>query len=104
MAAGGDFDGDGTQDFLVGASNYGGADNGAVYVVYGDSSISGTVSLATVGGRLEGAGSDDNAGSSVIFAGDTDGDSADEILIGATNADDGGSASGAAYLLLGLDE
>jgi hypothetical protein len=104
LATGGDFDGDGTQDFLIGASNYGGADNGAVYVVYGDSSVSGTVSLATVGGRLEGAGSDDNAGSAVIFAGDTDGDSADEILIGATNADDGGSASGAAYLLLGLDE
>jgi hypothetical protein len=104
LATGGDFDGDGTDDFLVGASNYGGADNGAVYVVYGDSSVSGTVSLAAVGGRLAGAGSDDNAGSSVIFAGDTDGDASDELLIGSTNADVGGSASGAAYLLLGLDE
>ena len=104
LATGGDFDGDGTQDFLIGASNFGGADNGAVYVVYGDASVSGMVSLDSVGGRLEGAGSDDNAGNKVIFAGDTDGDSADEILVGASNADVGGSASGAAYLLLGLDE
>ncbi|MED5371761.1 MAG: MopE-related protein [Myxococcota bacterium] len=104
LATGGDFDGDGDPDLLIGAANYGSADQGAAYLVYGNSSVSGTISLSDADGRFEGAASDDAAGASVGFAGDTDGDGADELLIGATGADLGGSSSGAAYLVLSVDE
>ena len=43
----------------------------------------------------------DSSGNSVSSAGDVDGDGLDDILIGATGDDDGGSGAGKTYLILG---
>jgi hypothetical protein len=51
--------------------------------------------------QFSGIDGDDYAGRSVASAGDVDGDGLDEIIIGAPDADDGGTKSGAAYLFYG---
>jgi hypothetical protein len=99
----GDFDGDGTDDLLIAAPNYGSTDEGAAYVIYGGT-LSGSLSASDADLRLVGAAASDGAGSSIAVVGDTDGDSAAELFVGAIDADGGGSSSGAGYLLLGVSE
>ena len=45
----------------------------------------------------------DDAGHSVAFLGDVNGDGFDDIIIGAENGDDGGSQAGEAYVVFGKD-
>ncbi|MCK6531283.1 FG-GAP-like repeat-containing protein, partial [Myxococcota bacterium] len=100
--AGGDFDGDGRGDLLVGApgSRAGGPGSGAAYLARGP--VLGRRNLGTVAAAtLVGEGPQDQAGWSVASAGDVDGDGADDVLVGARRFDGGGTDAGAAYLLAG---
>ena len=97
----GDFDGDGRDDVLVGASgeDSGASNAGAAYLVLGG--VTGSMGLSDATLILTGESSGDYAGAAVAGAGDTDGDGLGDILVGAWSDDDGGSAAGATYLFLG---
>jgi hypothetical protein len=58
-------------------------------------------SLSTSNASFWGEDSSDESGYSVSSAGDVNGDGFEDILIGATGDDDGGSAAGQTYLILG---
>ena len=102
VVGGGDFDGDGTEDFVVGGNGFDSSRGGA-WVFYGEN-FSGSYTASDASVRLEGENNFDSAGGTVGFAGDTDGDGNDDVMVGAVAADDGGSGSGAVYLLLGVSE
>jgi len=94
----GDVNGDGFADVLISAS---GAPNdskkGQVYVYMGSSSgLDATPALT-----ITGAATGDNLGWSVAGAGDVNGDGYADVILGAYNADAGGSNRGQAYLYLG---
>ena len=112
VANAGDVNGDGIDDFIVGApdtSSDQGA--GAAYVIYGKtgglSSFSVADMTASDGFKISGATAKDQAGLSVSSAGDLNGDGIDDLLIGAMNADKPANATaasagpGAAYVVYG---
>jgi hypothetical protein len=101
VSGAGDVDGDGRDDLLVGASGdgEGGAYAGAAYLVLGP--VTGTLDLARADAKLVGEGSTDSAGTSVSGAGDVDADGHDDVLVGAPLRYEGGSYTGAAYLVSG---
>ncbi len=97
----GDFDGDGFADALVGARGLddAGNDAGAAYLVWGsEAPASGT--LDAVGLTWTGTADDELAGFAVAGVGDVNGDTLDDVLVGATEE---GSSSGVgqAYVVLG---
>ena len=98
VARGGDVNGDGHDDILVGAlgNREGGADAGAAYLVLGP--VTGTRDLSRADAKLVGERSEDRAGMSVAGAGDVNDDAHDDLLVGAAGFEDW---TGAAYLVLG---
>lgn len=101
VAAGGDIDGDGVADIIVGArgSDLGGADSGAVYIV--DSSRTVFLRLSGADAVLVGEGAYDLAGDAVSGGSDLDGDGLNDVAVGARQSSSGGSGAGSAYLLYG---
>lgn len=98
----GDVDGGGKADFAVGAplSNAGGAEQGRVYVFYGETLASGTAATMAdviIGGQSAG----DHFGWSISAAGDFDGDGRDDFIVGAPLKDGLGADAGAAYVIYG---
>lgn len=105
----GDINGDNIDDLIIGASraetsNSGGA--GESYVIFGSNNIgsSGTFNLANLNGNngflIDGI--DLTTGYSVSNAGDVNNDNADDIIIGAYNANGNGNASGESYVIFGM--
>jgi Ca2+-binding RTX toxin-like protein len=108
VSAAGDVNGDGLGDLILGAQygNVGASGGGEAYVIYGRAGASrGTVSLPDLAARdgfvLHAAAPGDMVGRSVAGAGDVNGDGLDDVLIGASAADGGSNAAGAAYVIYG---
>ncbi|MEA2346467.1 MAG: hypothetical protein QOG62_254 [Thermoleophilaceae bacterium] len=116
VADAGDFNGDGINDIIMGARLAdvpglpGKVDAGAVYIVYGKAHPT-SVSLADLaagpdsrGLEIDGGAPNDRAGQTVEGIGDFNGDSTDDVIIGARGVDQGADLSGgAAYVIYGDD-
>ena len=94
VSSAGDINGDGYDDLIVGApkADLYDSDSGASYVVFGKASgFASSIDLSTLNGgagfKLIGAGDGDRSGNSVSKAGDVNGDGYDDLIIGASHAD-----------------
>ena len=108
VGGGGDFNGDGFDDLVVGSccTDFNGGGSGSSYVVFGrNTGFPTSINLASldanIGFRLDGAAGGDNSGYAVSRAGDVNGDGFDDVVIGAPFADPNGSASGSSYVVFG---
>lgn len=118
VSSGGDVNGDGFDDLVVGGDNYsydpsnpGVDDGGRAYVVFGGSNVgsSGSINLTSLSGStgfdLPAGAEYDAAGRSVSITGDLNGDGFDDILIGAPTRygtyDQPANYNGAAYVIFG---
>ncbi len=102
VAGAGDMDGDGFDDFLIGADQYGtGPSNrpGAAYLFHGP--VMGDTSLAAADAKLVGESDEAGAGVSLAGAGDINGDGHPDILVGAYGEESYLAGGGCAYLLYG---
>ena len=105
----GDVNGDGFEDFLVGApkADPNGSTSGEAYLVFGGSAIGsgGTLALSGLGTGtgfvLNGLEAGDQAGTSVNFAGDVNGDGIGDFIIGGRYAYGG---PGEAYVVFGASD
>ncbi len=103
----GDVNNDGYDDILIGAlgNDEGGSDAGQSYLILGrEKGWQPNSDLSNVDASFIGEQGDDISGVSVSSGGDVNGDGFDDILIGASFNDEGGDASGQAYLIFGKDD
>jgi hypothetical protein len=100
-SAASDLDGDGYPDVVVGASTAddNGTDAGAAWLFYGP--VAGTYLLSAADVRFLGEVAGDEAGASILGGADWDVDGYDDVLLGATGRDGGGSGSGSVYVVAG---
>ena len=101
VAHAGDVNGDGLQDFFVGAKQQGASKRGAVYLIRGEGSPIGGDLASQAVAVFRGASSNDLLGSSVAGGHDINGDGFLDVVIGAERADGVDSFSGAGYLFHG---
>ncbi|MED5371616.1 MAG: integrin alpha [Myxococcota bacterium] len=105
VAGGGDVDGDGQDDFLIGAKTHEHATDawktkaGAAWLVFGFDR--GKNTLPSGATMLEGTKAYEFAGVGVDIAGDLNGDGYADILVGASGADTNGAESGCVYIING---
>ncbi len=97
----GDLDGDGSDDFAVGAfrSDAGQLNAGLLAVFY--DAIEGVVGIDTADVEIIGTQADDQAGFHAMATGDISGDGWPDIALSAPAEDTGGRDSGAIYLVFG---
>ncbi|MDQ5984738.1 MAG: hypothetical protein CSYNP_00434 [Syntrophus sp. SKADARSKE-3] len=108
LSAGGDVNGDGLADLLVGA--YGADPNGvssagSSYVIFGKQDT-GAVNLSAIaagsgGFIINGSATSDYSGYSLSGAGDVNGDGLADIIVGAHKTATNGTESGSAYVVFG---
>ncbi len=102
----GDVNGDTFDDIIIGAHVYTSSltGEGAAFVWYGSGSGLGTSGTpANADWQAFAVQSNANLGASVSYAGDTNGDGFDEVIVGASGYDNGQSNEGAAFLWYGAD-
>jgi hypothetical protein len=103
----GDFNGDGIDDLIIGATEAGPNGAGASYVVFGKTTgFSNSLDLLNLDGTnglvLNGIGDSDRTGFSVSQAGDINNDGIDDLIIGAATADPNNlSSAGSSYVVFG---
>lgn len=102
VSGGGDLNGDGIDDLVIGAprASLDGNSSGMAYVIFGSTGTQRTVvdlgNLAgTDGFSIEGKTSNEYAGGSVSMAGDVNGDGIDDMILGARDG------AGSAYVIFG---
>jgi hypothetical protein len=125
VSSAGDVDGDGQADLIIGAweADGGGGNSGEAYIVStadlaaadaADGNADGAIHLGFITDpdfdrtgsssyRIVGEAAGDKLGLSVSSAGDVDGDGQADLIVGAFQSDEGGDASGAAYLIASAD-
>ena len=111
VSAVGDINGDGIDDFAIGArsaDHNGRSNSGSTYIVYGnEDGFDANINLRSLnirdGFRIDGASAGDSSGGSSISSGDINGDNINDIIIGAYNAAPNGSESGSTYVVFGKD-
>jgi hypothetical protein len=98
IAAAGDVNGDGFDDLIIGAFNndQAGANAGKAYIYYGAEEMD-NIPDVVMTGEAEG----DHFGISVSPAGDVNGDTFADVLIGASGNDEVGENAGSAYIYYG---
>ncbi len=108
VSGAGDVNGDGFDDVIVGATRAdpNDGDSGSSYVVFGKASgFDAWMNLSNLDGhngfRLDGEHKYDSSGLSVSSAGDVNGDGFDDVIVGATGADQNGDGSGSSYVVFG---
>ena len=113
VSSGGDVNGDGIDDFVIGSpGSYDYANvTGRAYVVFGKTNLgsSGTLNLTSLTGSsgfiLRGAANYDVAGTSVSITGDINGDGFADIVVGAPSSNSAsevpGATNGKAYVVFG---
>lgn len=106
----GDFNGDGLDDLVVSGPGrtFNGLRSGAVYLLYGRQTRPARIDLGafsggsdTEGFRIDGPSQQYHLGNDVSLTGDLNGDSLDDLLIGARGAGHNGIASGSCYVIFG---
>ncbi len=103
VAGAGDFNGDGFDDVIIGASGVN-STTGAAYVVFGKADWSGgnTISPSDLDGQnglvVNGVNDNDRLGNSVAGAGDVNGDGFSDVIAGFPTIGGEGAASGAAVI------
>ncbi|MBH8555370.1 FG-GAP repeat protein, partial [Nostocaceae cyanobacterium CENA357] len=111
VSSAGDINGDSFDDLIIGASNAspnGQYQAGSSYVVFGSSSgFNASLNLSSLDGSngfvINGINNDDSSGRSVSSAGDINGDSFDDLIIGASSADPNGQGyAGSSYVVFGF--
>jgi hypothetical protein len=107
VAYAGDVNGDGYDDFLIGAvyNDQAGKDSGQSYLILGRREGWQKDTLASeAAASFMGENTKDNAGISLSYAGDVNGDGYADLLIGADANSEAGQKAGKGYLLLGKAE
>jgi hypothetical protein len=106
VAKAGDVNGDGLDDFIVGApyNSAGGSAAGAAYVIFGNAAGSPNLDLSALssseGFKIVG-NAGDYLGTTFATAGDVNGDGFGDLILGADRNDAGGTDAGAAYVIFG---
>jgi len=108
VSGGGDVNGDGVADLIIGApgaSPNGNSDSGSTYVVFGRSNgFPSAIDLSALDGnngfRIDGEASFDKSGTAVGNAGDVNGDGIDDVIIGAP-PDPRSGRTGRSYVVFG---
>ncbi|PVV05642.1 MAG: hypothetical protein B6D77_18695 [gamma proteobacterium symbiont of Ctena orbiculata] len=100
----GDINDDGTDDLAVGAkqSDDGGAQKGAIWVLFLeiDGEVVSTSKISSTEGNFDGdLDGGDQFGGSIALVGDLDGDDLNDMAVGASLDDDGGTDKGAVWML-----
>ncbi|MBG1271717.1 integrin alpha, partial [Nostoc sp. WHI] len=111
VSNGGDINGDGIDDLIIGAINAdpnGNYSAGQSYVVFGGRNLGsgGSLNLSDLNGTngflINGIAASDSLGSSVSNGGDINGDGIDDLIIGASNASPNGiGGAGQSYVVFG---
>jgi hypothetical protein len=101
VASGGDIDGDGVRDLLIGAGyeSTAAGEAGATYIVPADAT--GVASLAAASAKILGVSSAEAVGSSVAILGDINGDGYDDFATGALREHTVADFGGAVYVVHG---